>query len=427
MNNLCTAIHRLLHSYIHQISFKMFIKMKLCTLAVEKPHNRPGMRFSNLLLFTLFLMTGSFVWAQNPIYTYQNYRFTSVAQTEATSVKNQQHTGTCWSFTTTSFLESEMIRMGKAPVDLSEMFTVRNIYREKAATYIRRQGKANFSEGGLSHDVMNAYSKYGAVPQINYSGLLPGRNVYDHTQMVGALKGMLDGLMKAANGTLEPEWQQAAPALLDVYLGAPPETFTYDNKSYTAITFAREVVGINPDDYVELTSFTHVPYYHQFVLDIPDNFSNGIYYNVTLKDLTATMEYALQHGFSVAWDGDVSEPTFSARHGMALLPLKEWSEMTEMEQTQLYSSPGAEKDVTPAMRQETYNTYQTTDDHLMHIIGMVKDQEGKIYYRTKNSWGEIGPFEGYLFMSKPYVELKTVGIMIHKDALPPALRKKLDL
>jgi bleomycin hydrolase len=331
-----------------------------------------------------------------------------------TTIKNQQNTGTCWSFATSSFLESELIRMGKPDYDLSEMYFVRTSYQQKAKNYMLRQGKAQFSQGGLSHDVINAFKTGGAIPESVYSGKLPGDYVYDHSEMESALNGLLSVFTKQKRPSVK--WLNGYTGLMDAYMGDVPEEFEYKGKTYTPQSFAKEL-GINPNDYVSFTSYTHHPFYSQCVLEIPDNWSNGSYYNVPMADLMAITENAIEKGYSVAWDGDVSEKGFSGSKGIAVMPV-------DAKRADLFTAPGEEVSATQVLRQETFENYSTTDDHLMHITGIAKDQNGTRYYYVKNSWGEISPYEGYVYMSEPYFRLKTVALMVHKNAVPAAIRKK---
>lgn len=345
------------------------------------------------------------------------YKFEVIKSVECTPVKSQDRTGTCWSFATSSFLESETIRKGKGAHDLSEMFVVRNVYRDKAKNYVLRQGKANFSQGSLSHDLINVAQRYGVVPESVYSGKLDGAKKHDHSEMEAALKGLLDGILKRKS--LSPKWSKAFDCVVDVYLGTIPEEFTYEGKTYTPESYAKSL-DINPADYVNITSYTHHPFYSTFVLEIPDNYSNGSFYNVPMAELQSIVDHALKNGYSIAWDGDVSEKGFSAKNGIAVLPEDE-------KRKDLFENPGKEIKVTQVLRQSTFESYATTDDHLMHLTGTSKDQNGNNYYLIKNSWGEIGDFKGYLHMSEAYFQLKTVSVMVHKDAIPEAIAKKLML
>lgn len=367
-----------------------------------------------LLTFCLFAFTLS---AQVEVDKRSTYDFTIEKKVECTEVKSQDRTGTCWSFATASFIESEMIRKGKGTHDLSEMFVVRNIYRDKAKNYVLRQGKANFSQGSLSHDLIRVAKRHGVVPESVYSGKLDGAEKHNHSEMEAVLKGMLDGVLKMKK--LSTKWPEAFDCVVDTYLGKAEDEFTYNGKKYTPKTFVDEM-DINPDDYVSITSYTHHPFYESFVLEIPDNYSNGSFYNVPITELESIVDNAIKNGFSVAWDGDVSEKGFSAKNGMAVLP-------KDAKRDDLFINPGEELKVTQELRQQTFESYDTTDDHLMHLTGVAKDKKGTKYYLIKNSWGEVSDFKGYLHMSEAYFELKTVAVMVHKDAIPSAIAKKLAL
>lgn len=349
--------------------------------------------------------------------SFAQYNFEIIYNCECTSVKNQQRTGTCWSYSTVSYLESELIRMGKPTFDLSEMHVVRNIYSDKARNYVLRQGKANFSQGSLGHDVMRAYKMNGIVPESVFSGLREGETVHDHSEMEAALKGMLDGIVKSKKPS--SKWQNGFEAVMDVYMGDCPETFVYEGKKYTPQSFASDL-GINPDDYISFTSYSHHPFYEKCILEIPDNYSNGSYFNVPIEDFQTIVDHAMENNFTVAWDGDVSEKGFSAKNGLAILP-------ADKNRKDKFEVPGEEVNVTQELRQQTFMNYSTTDDHLMHITGMAKDQKGTKYYIIKNSWGEISDYKGYLYMSAPYFDLKTVGFLVHKDAVPKEILAKISL
>ncbi len=355
--------------------------------------------------------------AQVDVESKTGYEFETINSIDCTPVKSQGRTGTCWSFATSSFLESEIIRKGKGYHDLSEMFVVRNVYRDKAKNYVLRHGKANFSQGSLAHDLINVANKYGIVPESVYSGKLDGAEKHNHSEMEAALKGMLDGILGRKN--LSPKWAEAFDCVVDVYLGEMPEEFTYGGKTYTPQSYA-ESLDINPDDYINITSYTHHPFYSQFVLEIPDNYSNGSFYNVPMKEMEAIVNHAVKNGYSIAWDGDVSEKGFSSKNGVAILPV-------DANRDDLFENPGEEIKVTQELRQSTFESYATTDDHLMHLTGTAKDQKGNKYYLIKNSWGEVGEYDGFLYMSEAYFQLKTVSVMVHKDAIPKKIAKKMML
>ena len=357
----------------------------------------------------------------------QKFVFTDVINIERTPVRNQGSSGTCWSYSTNSFLESEMIRIGKKPVRLAEIYTARCAYIEKAENYVRMHGALAWGDGGACHDVINMYAKYGALPQSVYTGLNYGTDKNQFAEMQAMLKGMLQALVKNPNGKLTPVWKQAFRAVLDTYLGEVPEKFTFEGKEYTPMTFAKERVGINPADYVEMGSVNTAPYYTKTMLMVPDNWSYDQVYNVKMKDITAAIDHALKKGYTVAWATDVSEKYFSWKNGVAYVPEKDYADMTEEERNQMFDGPKPERKITSEMRQAAFDNYETTDDHGMHIVGLAKDQTGREYYIVKNSWGEKNDHKGYLYVTKTYVQYKTTAFLMHKDALPAELKSKLGL
>lgn len=357
----------------------------------------------------------------------EKFTFTPVVNVERTSVKNQASSGTCWSYSTNSFLESEMIRMGKKPVDLAEIFTARKVYEDKADSYVKMHGALSWGEGGECHDVINMYRKYGAMPQRAYTGLHYGTSQNKFAELQGILKAMLDVVVKNPNGKLTPSWKKAFDGVLDAYLGKVPKTFEYEGVTYTPRTFADEVVGINPDDYVEISSLKAYPYYEKMMLMVPDNWSFEQVYNVKMNDLIAIIDNALENGYSVAWATDVSEKYFSRKNAIAYVPEKDWDDMSETERKEMFDGPKPERKITATMRQEAFDNYTTTDDHGMHIVGIAKDQTGREYYIVKNSWGEKGDYKGYIYASKNYVRYKTTSILLHKKGIPKELRTALQL
>ncbi len=356
------------------------------------------------------------------------YHFTPQKKLAVTPVENQNKSGTCWVYSTNSFLESEIIRMGKSPVGLSEMFVVRAGYLERAENYVRRQGAAAFGQGAENHDVMNIVKKYGIVPQAMYSGFPIGQDKPVHGEMEAVLKAMLDAMVKMPDGKLSKQWMAAYKGALDGYLGTPSATFQWEGKSYTPQSYFQSL-GINPDNYVALTSYTHHPYYKPFVLEVSDNWSNGQFTNLPLDEFAQVAENAVLLGYSVLWATDVSEKTFSAKEGLAVMPEKAWDDMTQGARDSIWKAPVKEKWLTAEERQQGFDELTTTDDHGMHITGLVKDQNGTKYYTVKNSWGttikkEMG---GYLYVSQPYFQAKTMSMMVHKDAIPKEIRKKLGM
>lgn len=355
------------------------------------------------------------------------YQFTIETEVVVSDVKNQFKSSTCWVFSTESFLESEMVRMGTPPVDLSEMFVVKNGYAMKAQNYVRMQGHAQFAPGGEPHDVMTVLKEKGMVPQEAYAGYYPGMDKPQHFEMDAALKGMLDEVVKMPDGKLSPRWQAAFNGALDGYMGVTPDKFTYKGKEYTPKSFGASL-GINPDDYVEITSFMHHPFYEQFVLEVPDNWNWGPVYNVPLNELEAIADHALKNNYSIAWASDVSEKGFSFKNGLAIVPAKNWEDMSQTEKDSVFAAPMTEKTITQELRQAAFDDQSTQDDHGMHIIGLAKDQTGKKFYLVKNSWGTDGnDLKGYFYCSAPYFQYKTTCIMVHKNAIPEAIAKKLKL
>ncbi len=351
----------------------------------------------------------------------QEYVFKTVIDLNATDVISQGSTGTCWSFSTSSFLESEIIRLTGKDIDLSEMYNVRQTYPKKAWNYVMRQGKAQFSEGGLAHDVMNSVSEYGLVPLSAFSGLEDDVTRHNHSEMIAVLKSVLSTYVDKPGKQLSPKWKAVTESILDVYLGKKVTSFNYEGKKYTPQSFLT-MTKIKPENYVSLTSFTHKPLYSKFILNIPDNFSNGSFYNIGLNDLTSTIDNALKNGYTVELDCDVSEKTFSSKYGVAVVPQDKSKNVEAM--TNIVS----EIIVTPELRQQEFENFNTTDDHLMHITGVMKDQKGNKYYKVKNSWGKNSEYvanDGYIYISEAYMKLKTISIMVHKDAISKDLKAKL--
>ena len=369
------------------------------------------------------------------------YEFKTLADLKTTSVKDQGGVGSCWSFSTISFLESELLRKGKGTFDLSELFIVKNAYLEKGIRYVQFHGKNAFREGGQAHDVIAMIKKYGIVPEEVYRGLNYGGDVHNHGELVDALQGIVEGVNKNGNGHLTPVWTKALNAYIETYLGETPDKFTYQGKEYTPKTFT-ESLGLNLNDYVEITSFQAYPYYETVSLPLTDNWLHDSYYNVPLDELMDIMRHSLKKGYTICWDGDVSQTGFNFSDGIAILPSKEgeevvnpekynWSALTAKEQKEKknsYVEPIPERKVTEEWRQERFDRRSTNDDHLMHITGLLQDQYGTYYYKTKNSWAADGnKHGGYLNMSDAYCRMQTVAIMVHKDAIPTEICKKLGL
>ena len=370
----------------------------------------------------------------------QGYQFTDVCRVPATPVKNQASTGTCWCFATTSFMESELLRMGKGEYDLSEMFIVRQKYMNQLNDNYIRQGEGNIGQGSLSHTFMNAFRQVGIVPEEVYSGINYDSDRHNHGELVRYMGAIANEAVKMRKRS--PEYNELIQSLFDIYLGKVPEKFSYKGKEYTPQSFAASL-GLNMDDYVELTSFNHHPYYQKFEVEVHDNWEHYQQYNLPLDELIELQDYALQHGFTVCWDGDVSEKGFSFKNGVAINPevkkvedysttdrarFEKMDEKERLDEVYKFEHPYPEVNVTQEVRQAGFESYVTTDDHLMHLTGIVKDQNGTKYYITKNSWGtERNKFGGYLNMSESYVRAKMIYIMVHKDAIPKAIKAKLGI
>ena len=370
----------------------------------------------------------------------QGYQFTEVVTVPATPVKNQAATGTCWCFATTSFMESELLRMGKGTYDLSEMFIVRQKYMNQLQDNYLRRGNGNIGQGSLSHTFMNAYRQVGIVPEEVYTGINYDSERHNHSEMVRYMHAIADVAVKTKQRS--PEYDKLIANLFDTYLGKLPEKFTYKGKEYTPKSFA-ESLGLNMDDYIELTSFTHHPYYVKFDVEVPDNWEHSLMYNLPLDEMMETVDYALTNGYTVCWDGDVSEKGFSFTNGVAINPevkkvedlsntdrarFEKLGEKERLEEVFKFERPYPEINVTPEVRQAGFESFVTTDDHLMHVTGITKDQNGTKYYITKNSWGtDRNKFGGYLNMSESFVRAKTIYVMVHKDAIPKAIKTKLGI
>lgn len=401
-------------------------------------------KFFSVMLLTLGILVSTSVKAEKKEKKdkKESYVFTDIKRLPTTSVKDQHRSGTCWSFSGLSFMESEMIRMGKPEVDLSEMFVVYNCYSDKAVKDVRMHGKFNFGGGGAFHDVTYVLKNYGIVPEQVYKGLNYGEEGHTHGELDAVLSNYVEAVIKDKNRKLTPVWHEGFDGVLDSYLGELPKTFDYEGKEYTPKTFASDFVGLNPDDYIEITSYTHHPFYEPFVIEVPDNWLWDQVYNVPLNDMMDIMEGAINKGYTIGWASDVSEKGFAYRKGIAVVPSKDtknmsdseiskWENLSDSEKNEklyAFEEPGDEKVITQEMRQKAFDNYETTDDHGMHIVGIAKDQKDHKYFIVKNSWGtDNNPYDGYFYASYPFVAYKTMSFMIHKDALSKEMKEKLGL
>lgn len=370
----------------------------------------------------------------------KKYEFTVVKEIPMTSVKDQAGSGTCWSFSGIGLLESELLRQGKGEYDLSEMWIVRNAYRDKAEKYIRMHGTVEFSGGGATDNVFEMIRRYGIVPESEYAGLNYGTDRHRHGELDAVMRAYADAVIKNKNRSLSTAWLDGMDGILDAYLGRKPESFVYEGVEYTPQTFA-EHLGLNMDDYISITSYTHHPFYTQFAVEVPDNWSWATSYNVPLEEMMSVIDNALENGYAVEWGSDVSEKGFKWNDGYAIVPevsgvknlqdseKAKWSKLTDEEKAASEGmQEGERKEITQEMRQQAFDNYETTDDHGMIIVGIARDGQGDKFYKVKNSWGtENHIYDGYFYASEPFVAYKTMSITVHKDAIPKELRKKLGI
>ncbi|WP_315263555.1 C1 family peptidase [Tannerella forsythia] len=368
------------------------------------------------------------------------YRFTPVKEVKITPVKNQNRTGTCWSFSGVGLIEAELLRTGKGEYNLSEMFIANHSYKDKADKFVRLHGKLNFAQGGSFADVMYVFKHYGAVPGELYKGLEYGQDNHVHGELAEVATAYVNAVIKNRDKKLSTAWKKGFDGVIDTYLGKLPETFTYQGKQYTPKSFG-ESLGLNFDDYVSLTSYTHHPFYSQFPLEIEDNWRWAPSYNLPINELMEVFDHAINNGYAIAWGSDVSEKGFT-RNGIAVAADIEalessgsdqarWVGLSQMEKDaeikKLVEKPCKEIEVTQELRQQAYDNYQTTDDHGMLIYGIAKDQTGKKFYMVKNSWGTESKYKGIWYASEAFVAYKTMNIVLHKDALPKTIQSKLGI
>ncbi len=388
------------------------------------------MKNSNLTKILIFILifTVSFSISEAKKKEKSAYKFTITNKLPATEVKNQGSTGTCWIFSSISFLESEILHGGYGNTNLSEMFIARHAYTDKARQFIYMHGAANFGPGGQFHDVIDQIRKHGIVPENVFSGKLRGQFKHNHGELGAILNGFLKGVIQRRGKKLTPVWMDALQAILDIYLGKTPEKFKYKEKTYSPETFLKSL-PIDPDNYIEITSYSHHPFYKKFRLEVPDNWSyNENYYNVPMDELLDIASNTLKNGFTFGWDADMSDRFFSKdKIDVALVPAKEWEKMTKAEQKAKILKPVKEKVVTQEMRQDSFNNWTTTDDHLMHIIGTAVDQNNKRFFLMKNSWGTDRKYKGYHYISEEYFKLRTICIMLNKNSLTKEMKDKLGI
>ena len=380
---------------------------------------------------------------ETPSDSTEGFRFTTIDSIAITPVKDQNRSSTCWSYSTIGFLESELLRMGKGEYDLSEMFVVHHTMLDRAEYSVRMYGTAEFAPGGSAYDVIYCLKNYGMVPQDVMPGIQYGSTPADTLPVHAELDAIAGGVVKAVTNSglkkLTPVWKKALTAVYDTYLGECPATFIYNGKEYTPKSFAEEL-GLNADDYVSITSYTHHPYYTTFALEVPDNWRMDQMYNVPMEEMMAIIDNALAKGYTLAWGADVSEICFT-RKGLGVVPEEEkavdltgsdaarWLGLSATDKREeLTKKPLPEKTITQEMRQAAYDSWENTDDHGMQIFGTAKDQNGKRYYMVKNSWGtKRSEYKGIWYVSEAYMQYKTNDVLVHKNAIPKEIRKKLGI
>ena len=391
------------------------------------------MRKTFFTLMSIFIVSVSFAQAPLPKDT---FAFTTVKENKITPVKNQANSSTCWSFSGLAFFESELLRMGKPAVDLSEMFVVHRSYTDKAEKYLRMNGTSNFAPGGSFYDDVYVLKNYGIVPDSVMNGLNYGETKHVHGELDALTSAFMTTMVKNPNKTISTAWKPAFEGILNAYLGKLPTEFTVNGKKHTPVSYANSL-GLNMDDYVSITSFTHHPFYTKFAIEIPDNWRWAESYNIPLDEFGRIFDYAVENGYTVAWGADVSEKGFT-RNGIGVLPETKKENLVGTDQAKWVGAPTPtgkytvngpvkEQNVTQESRQLGFDNYQTTDDHGMLIYGIAKDQNGDRYYMVKNSWGEDSKYKGIWYVSKPFVMEKTINILVHKDAVPKEIRKKLGI
>lgn len=367
--------------------------------------------------------------------------FTTIVANPITSIKNQARSGTCWAYSTLAFFESEILKKTKKNIDLCEMFVANKDYMDRAVLKVRMHGDAQFSQGGSAYDVFYVLKNYGICPEdaMPLPGTMYGDTLNNFNQFFKVMEPYVDAIAKSESKKLNQTWKVGFQGILDAYLGKCPETFTYEGKNYTPKTFANSL-GLNWDDYVSITSYTHYPFYTEFPVEVQDNWRQGLSWNLPIDEMAKIIDNAIRNGYTVAWGGDVSEDGFT-RNGLALLydakgeslegsDMAKWLKLSPYEKMNKLTELGINApEMTPTQekRQEEYDNWTLTDDHGMLIYGIAKDQNGKEYYMVKNSWGETGKYKGTWYMSKNYIVAKTMDYMVNKNAIPKDIRKKMGI
>ncbi|MCQ2289943.1 MAG: aminopeptidase [Muribaculaceae bacterium] len=386
------------------------------------------------------LVCGSMCSAYADVVTPEStgFKFTDTKVVKCTPIKDQYETGTCWCFSVVAFMENEILRTSGKEVDLSEMYVVRSLYPEKAQKFMRMEGEMRFNQGGGVLDVVYAWDKYGMVPEDVYNGLNYGETKHDHQELIAGMKGFMKGIVAKPGKRYSTAWLRGLNGILDAYLGKAPEKFVVDGVEYTPKTYAASF-GLNMSDYQAFSSYTHHPFYEEFIIEIPDNWLWAKMKNVPLDEMEQIVDNAISNGYSVAWSADMSEKSWQWDNGYAIMPkLKSEADMSKKElerwkklpnkdrEKELYefNGPQPEIEVTQEVRQQMFDSFETVDDHLMVIVGLAKDQKGNKFYKVKNSWDTNHIYDGYIYVSSAYFRAKTIDIMVHKDGVPTSIQEK---
>lgn len=366
--------------------------------------------------------------------------FTTIKENPITSIKDQNRSGTCWDYSTLSYFESEILKATGKTYDLCEAFVANKTYMDRAVQVVRLHGDCQFSQGGSAYDVLHVLKNQGICPEdaMPFPGSLYGDSLNNFNEFFGQLESYVAGIAKSTANKISSQWKVGLQGILDAYLGQCPEKFTYEGKEYTPKSFAASL-GLNFDDYVTITSYSHHPYYTQYAVEVQDNWRNPLSWNLPMEDMARILENAVMNGYTVAWGGDVSEPGFTRKglayfvdtkkaEGLSGSDMARWLKLSPAKRTNLIDSLGCkvpELEPTAEQRQQRFDNWELTDDHGMLIFGIAKDQHGKEYYMVKNSWGETGDYKGIWYMTKNFIVANTMDFMVNKNAIPADILQKM--
>ena len=366
--------------------------------------------------------------------------FTVVKENKITSIKDQNRSGTCWAYSTLSYFEAEILKATGKTYDLCESFVANKTYMDRAIQVVRLHGDCQFSQGGSAYDVLYCLKNYGICPEdaMPFPGSLYGDSLNNFNEFFSIMEPYVEAVSKNKASKLSNQWKPGLQGILNAYLGECPQEFTYEGKKYTPETFVKSL-GINLDDYVSITSYTHRPFYTQFPVEVQDNWRNPLSWNLPMDEMMRIIDNAVMNGYTVAWGGDVSEDGFTRKgvayyidskkaQSLAGSDMARWLRLSRTEKTSLLDSLGCNvPEITPTqeLRQERYDNWELTDDHGMLIYGIAKDQNGKEYYMVKNSWGETGDYKGIWYMTKNFIAANTMDYTVNKNAIPKDILKKM--